>query len=103
MPEIGYLTLPGGPDRCARLSQLHELPHHRGAGFIGSHLADVLLARGDTVVAFDDVSTGSIDNVRHLLDHQRFTLREGTVLDHPWWPSWQVEPTWWCISRPPLA
>ena len=58
-----------------------------GAGFIGSHLADVLLARGDTVVAFDDVSTGSIDNVRHLLDHQRFTLREGTVLDHPWWPS----------------
>ena len=54
-----------------------------GAGFIGSHLADVLLARGDTVVAFDDVSTGSIDNVRHLLDHQRFTLREGTVLDHP--------------------
>ncbi len=54
-----------------------------GAGFIGSHLADVLLARGDTVVAFDDVSTGSIDNVRHLLDHRRFTLREGTVLDHP--------------------
>jgi UDP-glucose 4-epimerase len=41
------------------------------------------LARGDTVVALDDVSTGSIDNVRHLLDHQRFTLREGTVLNHP--------------------
>jgi UDP-glucose 4-epimerase len=54
-----------------------------GAGFIGSHLADVLLARGDTVVALDDVSTGSIDNVRHLLDHPGFTLREGTVLDHP--------------------
>jgi UDP-glucose 4-epimerase len=54
-----------------------------GAGFIGSHLADVLLARGDTVVALDDVSTGSIDNVRHLLDHPRFTLREGTVLNHP--------------------
>ena len=53
------------------------------AGFIGSHLADVLLARGDNVVAFDDVSTGSIDNVRHLLDHPNFTLREGTVLDHP--------------------
>jgi UDP-glucose 4-epimerase len=54
-----------------------------GAGFIGSHLADALLARGDSVVAFDDVSTGSIDNVRHLLDHARFRLREGTVLDHP--------------------
>jgi UDP-glucose 4-epimerase len=54
-----------------------------GAGFIGSHLADVLLARGDSVVALDDVSTGSIDNVRHLLDHPRFTLTEGTVLNHP--------------------
>jgi UDP-glucose 4-epimerase len=54
-----------------------------GAGFIGSHLADVLLARGDRVVAFDDESTGSIDNVRHLLDHQNFSLRHGTILDHP--------------------
>src|SRR5437764_6498674 len=54
-----------------------------GAGFIGSHLADALLERGDLVVALDDVSTGSIDNVRHLLDHPNFTLREGTVLDHP--------------------
>ena len=34
-----------------------------GAGFIGSHLADTLLARGDRVVALDDESTGSIDNV----------------------------------------
>ena len=54
-----------------------------GAGFIGSHLTDVLLARGDSVVALDDISTGSLDNVRHLLEHPRFTLREGTVLDHP--------------------
>ena len=54
-----------------------------GAGFIGSHLADALLARGDEVVALDDLSTGSIDNVQHLLDHEGFTLREGTVLNHP--------------------
>ena len=54
-----------------------------GAGFIGSHLADALIERGDTVIALDDVSTGSIDNVRHLLDHPNFTLREGTVLNHP--------------------
>lgn len=53
-----------------------------GAGFIGSHLAEKLLARGDRVSAFDDLSTGSIDNVRHLLDHDGFTLREGTILDH---------------------
>jgi UDP-glucose 4-epimerase len=52
-----------------------------GAGFIGSHLADALLARGDRVVALDDESTGSIHNVRHLLDHSGFELRQGTVLD----------------------
>jgi len=54
-----------------------------GAGFIGSHLADVLIGRGDRVVALDDISTGSLDNVRHLLRHERFSLVEGTVLDHP--------------------
>jgi UDP-glucose 4-epimerase len=37
-----------------------------GAGFIGSHLADELLERGDQVHALDDLSTGSIDNLRHL-------------------------------------
>jgi nucleoside-diphosphate-sugar epimerase len=53
-----------------------------GAGFIGSHLADALTARGDAVTALDDISTGSKENVRHLLDHPNFTLREGSVLDH---------------------
>jgi nucleoside-diphosphate-sugar epimerase len=37
-----------------------------GAGFIGSHLADELLERGDQVHVLDDLSTGSIDNLRHL-------------------------------------
>ena len=54
-----------------------------GAGFIGSHLADALVERGDRVVALDDVSTGNIDNVAHLLDNPKFSLREGTVLNHP--------------------
>jgi UDP-glucose 4-epimerase len=54
-----------------------------GAGFIGSHLSDALIARGDEVVILDDLSTGSIDNVRHLLDNERFSVREGTVLNHP--------------------
>ena len=39
-----------------------------GAGFIGSHLADELLARGHQVHVLDDLSTGSIDNIRHLKD-----------------------------------
>lgn len=43
-----------------------------GAGFIGSHLAEALLARGDDVFILDDLSTGSIQNVRHLKVHERF-------------------------------
>jgi UDP-glucose 4-epimerase len=43
-----------------------------GAGFIGSHLADASLARGDEVFVLDDLSTGSIDNISHLRGHPRF-------------------------------
>jgi nucleoside-diphosphate-sugar epimerase len=43
-----------------------------GAGFIGSHLAEALLARGDEVFILDDLSTGSVENVRHLKSHPRF-------------------------------
>ncbi len=43
-----------------------------GAGFIGSHLAERLLERGDSVVAVDDLSTGSMDNIAHIAAHKRF-------------------------------
>lgn len=43
-----------------------------GAGFIGSHLTEALLARGDEVFILDDLSTGSVENIRHLKTHQRF-------------------------------
>jgi UDP-glucose 4-epimerase len=43
-----------------------------GAGFIGSHLADELLERGHRVHVLDDLSTGSIDNIRHLKDNPGF-------------------------------
>ncbi|MBA3437157.1 MAG: GDP-mannose 4,6-dehydratase [Thermoleophilaceae bacterium] len=43
-----------------------------GAGFIGSHLADELLKRGHRVHVLDDLSTGSIENIRHLKDDPRF-------------------------------
>ena len=43
-----------------------------GAGFIGSHLSDAYLARGDEVFILDDLSTGSIDNIRHLRENPRF-------------------------------
>jgi UDP-glucose 4-epimerase len=43
-----------------------------GAGFIGSHLADELLARGDRVHVLDDLSTGSMDNIAHLKGNEGF-------------------------------
>ena len=44
-----------------------------GAGFIGSHLSDALIAQGHSVHILDDLSTGAIENVRHLRDHPRFS------------------------------
>jgi len=51
-----------------------------GAGFIGSHLADRLLADGWEVFALDDVSTGSLDNIAHLTDRPDFHLVVDSVL-----------------------
>jgi len=51
-----------------------------GAGFVGSHLCDALIARGDEVVAVDNLSTGRIENVAHLGDHPGFTFVRGRRL-----------------------
>jgi UDP-glucose 4-epimerase len=52
-----------------------------GAGFIGSHLADALVTRGDSLVLLDDLTTGRVENVAHLLDRDGVEFVEGTVLD----------------------
>ena len=52
-----------------------------GAGFIGSHLCDALIKRGDSVLALDNLSTGNKKNIEHLLDDPMFTLTEGSILD----------------------
>ncbi|GAA3255706.1 NAD-dependent epimerase/dehydratase family protein [Nonomuraea helvata] len=49
-----------------------------GSGFVGSHLADALLARGDSVVVLDNLSTGRLDNLR---PHPRLRFVHGSVLD----------------------
>src|SRR6202789_4331046 len=43
-----------------------------GAGFIGSHLSEALIARGEEVFVLDDLSTGSVENIRHLKNNKRF-------------------------------
>ncbi len=45
-----------------------------GAGFIGSHLAEALLNRGDSVAVLDNLSSGSVENIRRMQDHPRFSL-----------------------------
>jgi len=52
-----------------------------GAGFIGSHLAEAYLDRGDEVHVLDDLSTGSIDNIRHLKANSRFAYTIDSVHD----------------------
>jgi UDP-glucose 4-epimerase len=54
-----------------------------GAGFIGSHLADAYLQRGDDVLVIDDLSTGTIENIRHLKDHPRFNYTIDSVHNQP--------------------
>ncbi len=54
-----------------------------GAGFVGSHLAEALLARGDEVHALDNLSTGSIDNIAHLKSHPKFHYTIDSVMNEP--------------------
>lgn len=52
-----------------------------GAGFIGSHLAERLLSRGDSVIVIDDLSTGNRDNLKHVERHPRFRCVIDTVMN----------------------
>src|SRR2546428_12697141 len=52
-----------------------------GAGFIGSHLAEGMIAAGREVTAVDDLSTGSKSNLQRLLTNERFRLVVGDVCD----------------------
>ena len=54
-----------------------------GAGFVGSHLAEALLERGDEVFVLDDLSTGSIENIAHLKGKPRFHYTIDTVANEP--------------------
>ncbi len=53
-----------------------------GAGFLGSHLCDRFLAEGHTVIAMDNLITGSTDNIAHLAGHDRFTFIKHDVTNY---------------------
>jgi nucleoside-diphosphate-sugar epimerase len=54
-----------------------------GAGFIGSHLAERLIERGDRVMVLDDLSTGSMENIDHLIGRPGFEYRIGSATNEP--------------------
>jgi dTDP-glucose 4,6-dehydratase len=54
------------------------------AGFLGSHLCDRLVERGDDVVGIDNLVTGSADNLEHLQGHERFRFVSHDVSQHVW-------------------
>ncbi len=54
-----------------------------GAGYIGSNLVDALLSGGHSVAVVDNLSTGRIANIQHLLGHERFRFVNDTILNEP--------------------
>jgi dTDP-glucose 4,6-dehydratase len=57
-----------------------------GAGFLGSHLCDALVARGDEVVAIDNLATGRLSNIEHLFGADGFTFVRHDVSSYVWVP-----------------
>ncbi|CAN5776889.1 SDR family oxidoreductase [soil metagenome] len=57
-----------------------------GAGFLGSHLCETLLARGDQVVAIDNLATGRLSNIEHLFGSDGFTFVRHDVSSYVWVP-----------------
>ncbi len=53
-----------------------------GAGFLGSHLSDRFLAEGHTVIAMDNLITGTTDNIAHLIGHERFSFVKHDVTNY---------------------
>jgi dTDP-glucose 4,6-dehydratase len=53
-----------------------------GAGFLGSHLCDALLAQGHTVICMDNFITGRPENIAHLMGHERFSFIKYNVCDY---------------------
>ena len=64
-----------------------------GAGFLGSHLSDRLLAKGHQVIVLDNLLTGNTDNIAHLAGNPDFVYRAYPIcvgdID-----AWDAQPTW---------
>jgi UDP-glucose 4-epimerase len=72
---------PAAGPRSANLSEVPRYLITGGAGFIGSHLAEALLAAGNQVSVLDSLSTGRLSNLAGVRDHPNFSFTQGSVLD----------------------
>ena len=52
-----------------------------GAGFIGSHITELLLAKGHAVTVIDNLSTGRIENIKHLAGHRALKFIKADITD----------------------
>ena len=68
-------------DSSGKAKQKKRILVTGGAGFIGCHLCERLLEQGNEVVCLDDFSTGSIENLVHVLNHPHFTLVEHDIIE----------------------
>ena len=78
--EIGF---PTAPDTTAQTPAATETTYliTGGAGFIGSHLTEALLSRGDRAIVLDDLSTGSMKNLAGMADHPGLLTVTGSIRD----------------------
>ena len=60
---------------------MHSILITGGAGFIGSHLVELLLENNHRVIVLDDLSTGSLENLRSIENHRNFEFVEGNICD----------------------
>lgn len=77
----GLLFLLSAFALCAKEPQVVRVLVTGGAGFLGSHMCDRLLAEGCEVICLDNLQTGSLENIEHLQDHPSFVFIEGDVCD----------------------